>query len=241
MVQSNVPQPSSRKSSQVPEVTNLISALVACEPETSLANVTDRFDSCVKLQTVLCDLADRDLVGIIGWAKQIPGFSDLPLNDQMHLLQTTWCEILLFSLCFRSADAHPRTLLFTEDFPVGEQMAREAGFDEVHTKACRLVENLCDLRVKREEYVLLKCIILLNGGCLLESVVARNSLRDTIVQSLHQFVNGTSRAGNLMLLLPHLRLLDGLAKQYWLMIKSEGKISMHKLFLEMLESAHQLM
>lgn len=51
------------------------------------------------------------LVGVIGWAKQIPGktsfknlettflpfnitgFTDLPLNDQMRLLQVSWAEV----------------------------------------------------------------------------------------------------------------------------------------------------
>ncbi|XP_055333614.1 steroid hormone receptor ERR1-like [Paramacrobiotus metropolitanus] len=229
-----------RKSTTSHEVNQLIAALVSCEPENIPANITDRLDTPLKIQSVLCDLADRDLVGIIGWAKQIPGFPDLPLNDQMHLLQTTWCEILMFSLCFKSIDAHPRILMFAEDFPVVDQMSREAGFEEVHTRASRLVDGLSEYHVKREEYVLIKCIILLNGGCTLECVQARNALRDTIVQSLHQFVNGTARASSLLLLLPQLRVLDGLAKQFWFMIKNEGKITMHKLFLEMLESAHQL-
>ncbi|OQV20521.1 Estrogen-related receptor gamma [Hypsibius exemplaris] len=234
-----------RNSAGLQELSQLLTALLACEPDTGSASVTDHLDTPVKLQSVLCDLADRDLVGIIGWAKQIPGFPELPLNDQMHLLQSTWCEILLFSLCVRSIETPQRgQLLFAEDFPVDEAMAQEAGFEPVHGKACRLVDALKSYRIAREEYVLIKCIILLNGGCVLESTRARDALRDTIVGALHQFVEGgvggPPRSGNLLLLLPHLRQLDGLAKQYWFMIKNDGKIAMHKLFLEMLDSAQQL-
>lgn len=50
---------------------------------------------------VMSDLVDRELVATISWAKQIPGFTDLILNDQMRLLQTTWGEILSLSLAFR--------------------------------------------------------------------------------------------------------------------------------------------
>lgn len=32
---------------------------------------------------MLADLYDKELVGVIGWAKQIPGFTDLALNDQV--------------------------------------------------------------------------------------------------------------------------------------------------------------
>ena len=42
---------------------------------------------------LLADLYDRELVSTIGWAKQVPGFTDLTLNDQMKLLQNTWTEV----------------------------------------------------------------------------------------------------------------------------------------------------
>lgn len=50
---------------------------------------------------ILSDLVDKELVATIGWAKQIPGFPELILNDQMRLLQTTWGEILSLSLAYR--------------------------------------------------------------------------------------------------------------------------------------------
>lgn len=53
---------------------------------------------------ILSDLVDKELVSTISWAKQIPGFTDLILNDQMRLLQTTWGEILSLMLAFRSVD-----------------------------------------------------------------------------------------------------------------------------------------
>nr|CAI5819158.1 unnamed protein product [Callosobruchus analis] len=40
--------------------------------------------------SLLIDLYDRELVGIIGWAKQIPGFTDLSLNDQFE--ENSFCS-----------------------------------------------------------------------------------------------------------------------------------------------------
>jgi len=49
--------------------------------------------SAMKTVSTLSDIYDRDLVGTIGWAKQVPGFPDFTLNDQMKLLQSSWTEI----------------------------------------------------------------------------------------------------------------------------------------------------
>ena len=40
-------------------------------------------DGVARTLALLADLYDRELVGVISWAKQIPGFGDLQLNDQV--------------------------------------------------------------------------------------------------------------------------------------------------------------
>lgn len=46
------------------------------EPEKLYASPpADIPDGDIKAQTTLCDLVDRELVAIIGWAKNIPGES----------------------------------------------------------------------------------------------------------------------------------------------------------------------
>lgn len=81
--------------------------------------------------SVLSDLYDRELVGIIGWAKQIPGFIDLPLTDQMRLLQFSWTEILTLMLVFRSMPFTGR-LYFASDFWLDERIAEECDAIELY-------------------------------------------------------------------------------------------------------------
>jgi estrogen-related receptor ERR len=51
-----------------------LNALIACEPEVVLASPDNSTpDSQLKTLSNLSDLYERELVGIIGWAKQIPG------------------------------------------------------------------------------------------------------------------------------------------------------------------------
>lgn len=58
----------------------MLEALVLCEPELLSANMDSQTDLEPGLATIstLSDLYDRELVGIIGWAKQIPGISNSP-------------------------------------------------------------------------------------------------------------------------------------------------------------------
>ena len=107
----------SMKSSTL-EGNKIVSALLSCEPEPLVLAVgnhvlgsgsgggsqTISASSLLQNRSVsmLSDLVDKELVATISWAKQIPGFTDLILNDQMRLLQTTWGEILALSLAFRS-------------------------------------------------------------------------------------------------------------------------------------------
>lgn len=53
----------------------MIAALLTIEPEKVFARPNDTLaDDEYKLMLTLSDLADRELVATIGWAKQVPGF-----------------------------------------------------------------------------------------------------------------------------------------------------------------------
>lgn len=88
----------------------IMTALINCEPEeltASPAQVVSNIPATLAVQMktlyILSDLFDRELVSLIGWAKQIPGFSEtLTLNDQMRLLQSTWAEVMALSIGYRS-------------------------------------------------------------------------------------------------------------------------------------------
>lgn len=145
----------------------MLEALAACEPDMlQVSNLSHTLDTDQRILGQLSDLYDRELVGIIGdyfihinpyrkihslithihyheysfegWAKQIPGFSSLALNDQMRLLQSTWAEILTFSLAWRSIPNNGR-LRFAQDFTLDERLARECHCTELYTHVSTLL------------------------------------------------------------------------------------------------------
>lgn len=205
------------------------------QPDPSMA------DNEMKFLTILSDLADRELVITISWAKQVPGFSSLSLSDQMNLLQHSWLEINLLNLIYRSSP-YQGILKIAEDFKLTAEQAEKYGcskeLDLLTRKMCR---KFTSLNITREEYLLLKSIILFNIDVVTERSDAGKALQEKLHEALTDYVKsrsggGLKRVGQLYLLLPAMTHLKLLAKQYWFDVKKNGKIMMHKLFLEMLEA-----
>lgn len=69
------------------------------------------------------------------------GFTDLPLNDQMRLLQVSWAEILTLMLAFRSIPFTGR-LYFAADFWLDERSAKECGATELYNHVINLTNPL---------------------------------------------------------------------------------------------------
>ena len=68
-----------------------------------------------------------------------------------------------------------------------------------------------------------------------------HSLQDRLQDSLMDIIKvrhpgNVRRLGQLFLLLPPITHIKLLAKQFWFDIKKDGRVMMHKLFLEMLEA-----
>ncbi|XP_014219265.1 steroid hormone receptor ERR1 isoform X4 [Copidosoma floridanum] len=232
-------------SSGYAEATNnkMVEALVACEPDIlQVSTSSHSLDTEQRVLSQLSDLYDRELVGIIGWAKQIPGFSSLPLNDQMRLLQSTWAEILTFGLAWRSIPNNGK-LRFAQDLTLDERLARECHCLELYTHCMQIVERLQRLGLAREEFYMLKALVLTNSDAKLDEPHALHRFRDSILGSLSDCVSAV-RPGqalratqNMFLVLPGLRQADGIVRKFWSGVYRTGKVPMNKLLVEMLEAA----
>ncbi|XP_018411138.1 PREDICTED: estrogen-related receptor gamma isoform X1 [Nanorana parkeri] len=220
----------------------IVSHLLVAEPEKIYAMPDPTIpDSDIKALTTLCDLADRELVVIIGWAKHIPGFSTLSLADQMSLLQSAWMEILLLGIVYRSL-AFEDELVYAEDYIMDEDQSKLAGLLELNNTILQLVKKYKSMKIEKEEFVTLKAIALANSDSMhIEDVEAVQKLQDVLHEALQdyeagQHIEDPRRAGKLLMTLPLLRQTSTRAVQHFYNIKLEGKVPMHKLFLEMLEA-----
>uniref|UniRef100_A0A3Q3VL22 Uncharacterized protein n=1 Tax=Mola mola TaxID=94237 RepID=A0A3Q3VL22_MOLML len=220
----------------------IVSHLLVAEPEKIYAMPDPTVpDSDIKALTTLCDLADRELVVNIGWAKHIPGFSTLSLADQMSLLQSAWMEILILRVVYRSLSFEDK-LVYAEDYIMDEDQSKLAGLLDLNNAILQLVKKYRTMKLEKEEFVTLKAIALANSDSMhIEDVDAVQKLQDVLHEALQdyeasQHQEDPRRAGKLLMTLPLLRQTSTKAVQHFYSIKQDGKVPMHKLFLELLEA-----
>ncbi|XP_022084983.1 uncharacterized protein LOC110976207 [Acanthaster planci] len=167
----------------------------------------------------LAEAADRALTNTVQWAKKVPGFDKLCLNDQMALLCNSWMEILLANVIYRSTQIPPygdnsTMIYFADGFVVTKEMChgtRRAPL--IYSQIVNIVERLRELNISRVIMVLLKAAILLNSGPSLANRISLQSprevrqLQETVYTELHYRINqehpGDSRlVYHLLMILP---------------------------------------
>ncbi|KAH0501402.1 Retinoic acid receptor RXR-alpha [Microtus ochrogaster] len=97
-------------------VEKILEAELAVEPKTETyveANMGLNPSSPNDPVTNICQAADKQLFTLVEWAKRIPHFSELPLDDQVILLRAGWNELLIASFSHRSIAVKDGILLAT--------------------------------------------------------------------------------------------------------------------------------
>ncbi|XP_048474278.1 estrogen-related receptor gamma-like [Rhincodon typus] len=220
----------------------IVSHLLLVEPDKIFAMADPTApENDVKVLTTLCDLVDRELVIIINWAKHVPGFSTLSLGDQMGLLQSAWMEVLILGLVFRSLP-YEEGLVYADNLVLEREQCRMVGLLDLYCTLLQLITKYRKLQLDKEEFVTLKAMALANSDSMsIENVEAIQNLQDLLHEALQdyetdQHLADPHRSGKLLMTLPLLRQTANKAIQNFRRVVTEGKVPMHKLFLEMLEA-----
>uniref|UniRef100_A0A3Q3FTG3 Estrogen receptor n=1 Tax=Labrus bergylta TaxID=56723 RepID=A0A3Q3FTG3_9LABR len=210
----------------------------------------------VTMMTLLTSMADKELVHMIAWAKKLPGFLQLTLHDQVQLLESSWLEVLMIGLIWRSIHC-PGKLIFAQDLILDRSEGNcVEGMAEIFDMLLATASRFRILKLKPEEFVCLKAIILLNSGAfsfctgtmepLHDSAAVQNML-DIITDALihHISQSGCSahqqsrRQAQLLLLLSHIRHMSNKGMEHLYSMKCKNKVPLYDLLLEMLD-AHRL-
>ncbi|XP_072486735.1 glucocorticoid receptor isoform X1 [Notamacropus eugenii] len=150
----------------LPQLTpTLVSLLEVIEPEVLYSGYDSSVpDSTWRIMSTLNMLGGRQVIAAVKWAKAIPGFRNLHLDDQMTLLQYSWMFLMSFALGWRSyKQASGSLLCFAPDLVINEQrMNLPCMYDQC--KHMLLVSSeLQRLQVSYEEYLCMKTLLLLSS------------------------------------------------------------------------------
>ncbi|XP_077986042.1 retinoic acid receptor RXR-alpha-B-like isoform X2 [Glandiceps talaboti] len=218
-------------------VEKILEAELAVEPKTD--TYVDTPNDPV---TNICQAADKQLFTLVEWAKRIPHFTELPLDDQVILLRAGWNELLIAAFSHRSIAVKDGILLAT-GLHVHRNSAHSAGvgtiFDRVLTE---LVAKMREMKMDKTELGCLRAIVLFNPDAKnLGAVQKVEELREKVYASLEEYCRKTypdepGRFAKLLLRLPALRSIGLKCLEHLFFFKLIGDTPIDTFLMEMLEA-----
>eukprot|EP00062_Callorhinchus_milii_P023804 gi/632983035/ref/XP_007908449.1/ PREDICTED: estrogen receptor beta [Callorhinchus milii] len=231
----------------------LLSSLLEAEPpNVYLLNQPNKPYTEASMMMSLTNLADRELVHMIAWAKKVPGFIELDLHDQVQLLECCWLEVLMVGLMWRSIK-HPGKLLFAPDLILDRDEGQcVEGILEIFDMLLATTSRFRELQLQHEEYLCLKAMVLLNSSMFPRSGVSEerenrgklhkilDSITDTLIWCMNKSgvpsQQQATRLAHLLMLLSHVRHASNKGMEHLYSMKCKNVVPFYDLLLEMLDA-----
>ncbi|XP_072251998.1 glucocorticoid receptor [Leuresthes tenuis] len=163
------PSPPMETHSLVPKcmpqlVPTMLSLLKAIEPEAMYAGYDSTLpDTSTRLMTTLNRLGGRQVISAVKWAKSLPGFRNLHLDDQMTLLQCSWLFLMSFGLGWRSyQQCNGSMLCFAPDLVINEKRMKLPDMADQFEQMLKISSEFVRLQVSHDEYLCMKVLLLLS-------------------------------------------------------------------------------
>ncbi|XP_053086608.1 androgen receptor isoform X2 [Pangasianodon hypophthalmus] len=139
-----------------------LSILESIEPEVVNAGHDHaQPDSAAALLTSLNELGERQLVKVVKWAKGLPGFRNLHVDDQMTMIQHAWMAVMVFALGWRSyKNVNARMLYFAPDLVFNDRRMHISSMYEHCMQMKHLSQEFVLLQVTQEEFLCMKALLL---------------------------------------------------------------------------------
>uniref|UniRef100_A0A4W5RZW5 Androgen receptor n=1 Tax=Hucho hucho TaxID=62062 RepID=A0A4W5RZW5_9TELE len=141
---------------------SLLNVLSSIEPGmVNAGHDTSQPDCFTSLLSSLNELGERQLVSVVNWAKAMPGFRELHVEDQMSVIQSSWLGLMVFALGWRSyTNTDARELYFAPDLIFNDQRMRMSSMYEHCVRFRLLSQRFCVLRVTQDEFLCMKALLL---------------------------------------------------------------------------------
>nr|XP_027197062.1 steroid receptor seven-up, isoforms B/C-like [Dermatophagoides pteronyssinus] len=193
----------------------------------------------------MCEMAARILFAAVDWARKIPHFPDLQVQDQVSLLRMVWSELFILNASQCSMPMHTAHLLAAAGLHANPMAADRvvAFMDHIRIFQDNL-EKLKALQVDAAEYSCLKAIVLFTtDACGLQDGGHIESLQEKSQCALEEYCrihypNQPIRFGKLLLRLPSLRSVSSHVIEQLFFVRLVGKTPIETLIRDMLVSGN---
>lgn len=179
---------------------------------------------------------------MVEWAKHIPHFTSLPLEDQVMLLRAGWNELLIAAFSHRSIGVMDGIVLAT-GITVHRTSAAQAGVAAIFERVLsELVTKMRDMEMDKTELGCLRAIILFNPEVRgLKSAQEVELLREKVYAALEEYVRVSrpdepGRFAKLLLRLPSLRSIGLKCLEHLFFFRLIGDVTIDSFLMEVLES-----
>ncbi|XP_074527701.1 glucocorticoid receptor-like isoform X2 [Halichoeres trimaculatus] len=145
-------------------VPTMLSVLKAIEPEILYSGYDSTLpDTSSRLMTTLNRLGGQQVISAVKWAKSLPGFRNLHLDDQMTLLQCSWLFLMSFSLGWRSYEqCNGSMLCFAPDLVINKDRMKLPFMTDQCEQMLKICNEFVRLQVSYDEYLCMKVLLLLS-------------------------------------------------------------------------------
>ncbi|XP_030621473.1 androgen receptor-like [Chanos chanos] len=146
-------------------------------------------DSAATLLSSLNELGERQLVSVVKWAKGVPGFQNLHMDDQLKIIQYSWMLVMVFALGWRSyTNVDAKMLYFAPDLIFNDHRMQVSSMYEHCLRMRELSQRLSLLQVTHEEFLCMKALLLFSIVPVegLRSQRRFDELRTAYINELHR-------------------------------------------------------
>ncbi|XP_067836634.1 hepatocyte nuclear factor 4-gamma-like isoform X2 [Heptranchias perlo] len=229
------------ESSSSPSINTLAQAEVLSRQITLSASAVSTDITTKKIASIsdVCESMKEQLLVLVEWAKYIPAFCELPLDDQVALLRAHAGEHLLLGVAKRSM-LYKDVLLLGNDYAIH----RNSPEMEISRVANRILDELVqpfqEIQIDDNEYACLKAIVFFDPDAkALNDPSKIKNMRYQVQVSLEDYINdrqydSRGRFGELLLLLPTLQSITWQMIEQIQFVKLFGLAKIDNLLQEML-------
>ncbi|TWW58782.1 Mineralocorticoid receptor, partial [Takifugu flavidus] len=145
---------------------SICSVLELIEPEEVYSGYDNtQPDTTDHLLSSLNRLAGKQMVRMVKWAKVLPGFRGLPIEDQITLIQYSWMCLSSFCLSWRSyKHTNGQMLYFAPDLIFNEERMRQSAMYDLCLGMRQVSQEFLRLQLTYDEFLSMKVLLLLSTG-----------------------------------------------------------------------------